>query len=218
VDDTRRRDLLLVALTFAAGAVDAVVFLRLDVFTAVMTGNIVLLGLAIGQGAFRNALRSLVALAAYAGGVLAAARLVGAAPHDSVWPAHVTRAFAIEWALHVVFLVGWILTDARPDGVAAASLIAVSGMAMGIQAATARTLAPSMSTTYVTGTLTALLSELSALGALGPDSRRRVAIVIALLLGAVCGALVLVSAAVLAPALPVLVIGAVVLIAATRFR
>jgi uncharacterized membrane protein YoaK (UPF0700 family) len=218
LDDPRRRDLLLVALTFAAGAVDAVVFLRLDVFTAVMTGNIVLLGLAIGQGAFRNALRSLVALAAYAGGVLAAARLVGAAPHDSVWPAHVTRAFAIEWALHVVFLVGWILADARPDGVAAASLIAVSGVAMGIQAATARTLAPSMSTTYVTGTLTALLSELSALGALGPDSRRRVAIVIALLLGAVCGALMLVSAAVLAPVLPVLVIGAVVLIAATRFR
>ena len=88
MDGARRRDLLLVALTFAAGAVDAVVFLRLDVFTAVMTGNIVLLGLAIGQGAFRNALRSLVALAAYAGGVLAGARLVGATPRDSIWPAH----------------------------------------------------------------------------------------------------------------------------------
>jgi uncharacterized membrane protein YoaK (UPF0700 family) len=218
MDDARRRDLLLIALTFAAGAVDAVLFLRLDVFTAVMTGNIVLLGLAIGQGAFRNALRSLIALAAYAGGVLAAARLVGATPHDSVWPAHVTRAFAIEWVLHAVFLLGWIATDTRPDGLAAASLIAVSGVAMGIQAATARTLAPSMSTTYVTGTLTALLSELSALGALGPDSRRRVAIVLALGLGAVCSALVLVSAAMLAPALPVVVLGAVVLIAATRFR
>lgn len=218
MDDARRRDPLLVALTFAAGAVDAVVFLRLDVFTAVMTGNIVLLGLAVGQGAFRNAVRSVVALIAYAGGVLAAARIVGAAPHDSVWPAHVTRAFAIEWALHMVFLVGWILTDTRPDGLAAASLIAVSGVAMGIQAAAARTLAPSTSTTYVTGTLTALLSELSALGALGPDSRRRAAIVVALGLGAVCGALVLVSAAVLAPALPVVVIGAVVLVAAARFR
>jgi uncharacterized membrane protein YoaK (UPF0700 family) len=218
VDDARRRDLLLVALTFAAGSVDAVVFLRLDVFTAVMTGNLVLLGLAIGQGAFRNALRSLVALVAYAGGVLAAARLVGATPHDSVWPMHVTRALGIELGLHAAFLAGWILTDARPDGVAAASLIAVSGVAMGIQAATARTLAPNMSTTYVTGTLTALLSELSALGAIGPDSRRRVAIVVALLLGAVCGALVLVAAPILAPALAVLVIGAVVLIAATRFR
>ena len=193
-------------------------FLRLDVFTAVMTGNIVLLGLAIGQGAFRNALRSLVALAAYAGGVLAAARLVGATPRDSVWSAYATRALAIEWALHAAFFGGWILTDARPDGLAAASLIAVSGVAMGIQAATARTLAPSMSTTYVTGTLTALVSELSALGALGPDARRRAAIVVALGLGAVCGALVLVSAAVFAPALPVIVVGAVVLVAATRFR
>ena len=218
MDGARRRDLLLVALTFAAGAVDAVVFLRLDVFTAVMTGNIVLLGLAIGQGAFRNALRSLVALAAYAGGVLAGARLVGATPRDSIWPAHATRALAVEWVLHATFLAGWILTDARPDGLAAASLIAVSGVAMGIQAATARTLAPTMSTTYVTGTLTALLSELSALGALGPDARRRAAIVVALGLGAVCGALVLVSASVLAPAVPVLAIGAVVLVAATRFR
>ena len=218
MDDARRRDLLLVALTFAAGAVDAVVFLRLDVFTAVMTGNIVLLGLAIGQGAFRNALRSLVALAAYAGGVVVAARLVGATPRDSAWTAHVTRAFVIEWVLHAAFLAGWILTDARPDGLAAATLIAVSGMAMGIQAATARTLAPSMPTTYVTGTLTALLSELSALGALGPDSRQRATIVVALGLGAVCGALLLVSAAMLAPALPVLVIGAVVLVAANRFR
>ncbi len=218
MDDARRRDLLLVALTFAAGSVDAVVFLRLDVFTAVMTGNLVLLGLAIGQGAFRNALRSLVALAAYAGGVFAAARLVGATPRDSVWPAHVTRALAIELGLHVAFLAGWVLTDARPDGVAAGSLIAVSGAAMGIQAATARTLAPSMSTTYVTGTLTALLGELSALGALGPDSRRRVTIVVALLLGAVSGALLLASVPVLAPALAVVVIGAVVLIAATRFR
>jgi uncharacterized membrane protein YoaK (UPF0700 family) len=217
VDDARRRDLLLVALTFAAGAVDAIVFLRLDVFTAVMTGNIVLLGLAIGQGAFRNALRSLIALGAYAGGVLAAARLLGATAPRAVWDAHVTRALAIELALHVVFLGGWILTEARPDGLAAASLIAISGVAMGIQAASARTLAPHLSTTYVTGTITALLSELSALGPIGPDARRRAAIVVALGVGALCGALILTSAPLLAPALPVAVVGGVVLVA-TRFH
>jgi len=70
----------------------------------------------------------------------------------------------------------------------------------------------------VTGTLTALLSELSALGAIGPDAFRRAAIVVALGLGAVCGALVLVAAAVLAPALPLVVITGVVVVAATRFR
>lgn len=206
------------ALTFAAGAVDAIVFLRLDVFTAVMTGNIVLLGLAIGQGAFRNALRSFVALAAYAGGVLGAARLVGAEAHDAVWRGHVTQAFAIETGLHAVFLGGWIASDARPDGLAAAALIAVSGVAMGIQAATARTLAPGLTTTYVTGTLTALLSELSALGAIGPDARRRAAIVLSLAFGAVAGAVALVTVPLVAPALPLAVIGIVVLVAATRFR
>jgi uncharacterized membrane protein YoaK (UPF0700 family) len=206
------------ALTFAAGAVDAIVFLRLDVFTAVMTGNIVLLGLAIGQGAFRNALRSLVALAAYAGGVVGAARLVGAATHDAIWRAHVTQALAIEAGLHAVFLGGWIASDARPDGLGAVSLIGVSGVAMGIQAATARTLAPGMTTTYVTGTLTALLSELSALGAIGPDSRRRAAIVLSLAVGAVAGALTLVTVPLLAPALPLVVIAVVVIVAATRFR
>lgn len=218
MDEARRRDLLLIALTFAAGAVDAIMLLRLDVFTAVMTGNIVLLGLAVGQGAFRNALRSLVALAAYAGGVLAAARLVGSETHDAIWRAHVTQALAIEAALHAVFLAGWVASDSRPDGLAATSLIGVSGVAMGIQAATARTLAPGMTTTYVTGTLTTLLSELSALGAIGPDSRRRAAIVLSLAVGAVAGALALVTVPLVAPALPLGAIGIVVVVAATRFR
>src|SRR5207237_694830 len=79
-----------------------------------------------------------------------------------------------------VFLAGWIVSAGAPDGFAAAALIACSGVAMGTQAAAARGLAPGMPTTYVTGTLTALLSELSALGGLGADWWRRAAIVLAL--------------------------------------
>ena len=101
---------------------------------------------------------------------------------------------------------------------AAAALIAFSGVAMGIQAATARALAPGMSTTYVTGTLTGLLSELSALGAVSGDRRRRASIVVALALGAVAGALTLTTLPLLAPAIPVAVVGAVVLVAISRFR
>src|SRR5919204_1447800 len=97
--DLRRRDLILVALTFAAGSVDAVVFLRLEVFTAVMTGNIVFLGVAIGQGAVRNALRSLVALGAYAAGVLVGSRLVGAVPRDASRSPRLGRALGLEGAL-----------------------------------------------------------------------------------------------------------------------
>ncbi|TMC69646.1 MAG: DUF1275 domain-containing protein [Chloroflexi bacterium] len=213
-----RRDLLLVVLTFAAGSVDAVALLRLDVFTAVMTGNIVLLGLAVGQGAYRNALRSLIALAAYAVGVVAGARVVGASAIDAHWSPKVTRALALEWTLQAAFFAGWLFTGASPDGVGAAALIALSGVAMGIQAAAARALAPGMSTTYVTGTLTGLLSELSALGSVSGDRRRRASIVAALAIGAVAGAFALAVLPVLAPAIPLLAVGAVVIVAATRFR
>src|SRR5256885_2472488 len=218
MSELRRRDLLLVALTFAAGAVDAVALLRLDVFTAVMTGNIVLLGLAVGQGAFANALRSIIALLGYGTGVLTGARIVGAIPIETHWSPKATRALALEWVLQAAFLVGWVQSGAKPDGAAAAMLIAFSGVAMGIQAATARALAPGMSTTYVTGTLTGLLSELSALGSVSEDRFRRASIVVALALGAVAGALALVTVPALAPAIPLVVIGAVVLVAATRFR
>ena len=216
--ELRRRDLLLIALTFAAGSVDAVALLRLDVFTAVMTGNIVLLGLALGQGAFRNALRSIVALVAYSVGVVVGARIVGSVAMETDWSPKVTRALTAEWVLQAAFVIGWLLTNTHPDGAGAAPLIAFSGVAMGIQAATARALAPGMSTTYVTGTLTGLLSELSALGAVSGDRRRRASIVVALALGAVAGAFALSTMALLAPAIPLVVVGAVVLVAATRFR
>jgi uncharacterized membrane protein YoaK (UPF0700 family) len=218
VHELRRRDLLLVALTFAAGSVDAVALLRLDVFTAVMTGNIVLLGLAVGQGAFANALRSVIALVAYGAGVVAGARIVDAVALETHWSPKVTRALAVEWVLQLAFLIGWLLTGANPDGVSAATLVAFSGVAMGIQAATARALAPGMSTTYVTGTLTGLLSELSAMGSVSGDRRRRASIVVALALGAVAGAFALSTVPLVAPAIPLVVVGAVVLVAATRFR
>jgi uncharacterized membrane protein YoaK (UPF0700 family) len=218
VRELRRRDLLLVALTFAAGSVDAVALLRLDVFTAVMTGNIVLLGLAVGQGSFGNALRSVIALVAYGVGVVVGAPIVGALAIETHWSPTVTRALAVEWVLQLAFLIGWFITGANPDGVSAATLIAFSGVAMGIQAATARALAPGMSTTYVTGTLTGLLSELSALGSVSGDRLRRASIVVALALGAVAGAFALSVVPLIAPAIPLAVVGAVVLVAATRFR
>jgi uncharacterized membrane protein YoaK (UPF0700 family) len=205
VRDLRRRDLLLVALTFAAGSVDAVALLRLDVFTAVMTGNIVLLGLAVGQGAFRSALRSLLALVAYSVGVIAGARIVGAVALETHWSPKVTAALAVEWALQAAFLVSWLLTGGNPEGAGAGALIAFSGVAMG------------MSTTYITGTITGLLSELSALGAVSGDRGRRASIVIALVMGAIAGAFALATVPAVAPAIPLVVVGGV-LVAETRFR
>jgi uncharacterized membrane protein YoaK (UPF0700 family) len=72
----RVRDALLLTLTTAAGSADAVSFLGLGrVFTANMTGNLVLLGIAIGQGQFEGPVRSVIALAGFAAGVLIGVRL-----------------------------------------------------------------------------------------------------------------------------------------------
>ena len=217
MSDLARRDAFLVALTFGAGAVDAVAFLGLHVFTAVMTGNLVLLGVAIGQGAAGNAVRGFVAVGGYGIGVLVGARIVGATPRESLWSSAVTRALMLEAALQALFLAGWILADAKPDGLAAVGLITVSGIAMGLQAATTRALAPGRSTTYLTGTLTGLLTELSALG-VRPDWWHRAVIVVALVVGALAGAIAFATAPHFAPAIPLLVLMGVVLIAASAAR
>ena len=58
-----RRDAMVLVLTWAASGVDAISYLGLGhVFTANMTGNAVLLGLAVGQGQGLAALRSIIAL------------------------------------------------------------------------------------------------------------------------------------------------------------
>jgi uncharacterized membrane protein YoaK (UPF0700 family) len=216
VSDVGRRDALLIALTFAAGAVDAVAFLGLHVFTAVMTGNLVLLGVAIGQGVVRNAIRGLVAVGGYGIGVLAGARIVGVLPRETLWSRAVTRALILEAALQAAFLAGWILTDATPDGLAALALITISGIAMGLQATTTRGVAPGRSTTYLTGTLTGLLTELSALG-VRPDWWHRASIVIALVAGALAGAIAFSTVPWVAPAIPLLVlVGVVLFVTATR--
>ena len=85
---------------------------------------------------------------------------------------------------------------------------------MGLQAAATRGVAPGRSTTYLTGTLTGLLTELSALG-VRPDWAHRAAIVIALVFGALAGAMAFSFVPLAAPLIPLLVLVGIVLIAAT---
>ena len=77
-NEARRRDVLVVVLTLTTGAVDAVTFLRLgNVFSSVITGNLVLLGVAAGRASARLAVNSGLALAGYAAGALAGGAVAG---------------------------------------------------------------------------------------------------------------------------------------------
>src|SRR5579863_10182596 len=93
--------IIAIALTFCSGAMDVASFTRLgNVFASVMTGNIVLGGLALAS-------HTAVAIAGYVVGVAAASRIaVGAAgrtpagdDRGGAWPPHVTWALSAELAL-----------------------------------------------------------------------------------------------------------------------
>lgn len=159
----RSRDVLLILLALATGATDATAFERLGhVFASVITGNLVLLGVSAVRGDGQLALFSGCALGAYALGVLLAApRRAEQAEPEPNWPASATVALAVDLAFLVVFAIGWELAGDHPGRTVQALLLAAVAAAMGVQSTAVRRLG-SMSTTYLTSTLTGLIEALAA--------------------------------------------------------
>ncbi|GGI99000.1 UPF0700 transmembrane protein YoaK [Alicyclobacillus cellulosilyticus] len=160
------RHALLILMSLVAGCVDAIGYLSLQhVFTANMTGNIVLLGLAVGQAHFASVLRSLLALAGFVAGALLAAAIVHRKPQSGLWPATVTRALWVETGWLVLYAFGlhalhrahvshpglWLMAD-----------ILLAALAMGMQSTAARRIGvANITTTVVTSTLAILLEDLA---------------------------------------------------------
>jgi uncharacterized membrane protein YoaK (UPF0700 family) len=213
------RDGLLLGLTLVAGAVDAVSYLGLGrVFTANMTGNLVLLGLAVGQGQIPEALRSVVALVGFAAGAGLGGWVVGAGPAGDFWPSKVTVVLGVELVLLAGFLLAWLLVGSEPSGGELDGLIAVSSAAMGVQSAAGRRLAVAgVSTTYVTGTLVTLMAELAALARRQPGAPRWIGVLVALGVGATIETILMEQLRPAAPVLPVIVLGGIVVLAAAAF-
>ncbi len=156
------RDAMLLTLAWTAGIIDAVSYLGLGrVFTAMMTGNTVLLAMAVGQGELMAVLRSALALAGFSAGAVMGALIVARGKTRGEWPPGVTAALAVEGILLGGVTVVWQLAGpARSTGMTHL-LIGLSGLAMGVQAAAVRHLGvPGVATTYVTGTLTSLMADL----------------------------------------------------------
>jgi uncharacterized membrane protein YoaK (UPF0700 family) len=205
--------LIAIALTFASGASDVASFTRLgDVFTSVMTGNIVLWGLAAARGSLTLFSHTAVAIGGYIVGVAAGTwiargtREVEPGPDESradVLPAHVIWVLLAELTLLAGFAVGWEVSGASPAGWAQFGLLATLAAAMGIQSSAVRDMGlTEVSTTYLTGTLTGLVSSLASPGQETPHGPRRFGVLIGLVAGAsLCGVFVATAAAGV-PALP----------------
>jgi len=159
---TLGRESMLLALTWAAGSVDAISYLGLDhVFTAMMTGNTVLLGLALAQGEVLAVLRSIIALMGFAIGVFIGAIIVERDSQPVEWPEAVTGALVVEATILGLFsAISYLIGEGRSAG-AVYLLITLLAFAMGIQSAAVRRLGvPGIATTYITGTLTSLMIDL----------------------------------------------------------
>jgi uncharacterized membrane protein YoaK (UPF0700 family) len=211
------RDGLLVLLTLTTGAVDASCFLHLgNVFSSVITGNLVLLGVAAATQSASLAIHSGVALAGYSAGVLIGAPIATRrARGGETWPLSVSVTLVAEFCVLAAFSVGWELTGGRPGSTAQVLLIAALAVAMGIQSAAVRQLG-GMSTTYLTGTLTAVVTELVTRDR-GPGFARSVGVLAAIVSGAVVGGVVAEHAPAWLPAAIMTPLAVVVIASITGF-
>jgi uncharacterized membrane protein YoaK (UPF0700 family) len=194
---------VLLSLTLTTGMIDAVSFLALGrVFTANMTGNVVLLGFGIAGAGGLPVLAPLVSLAAFvagarAGGLLSA-RLASRHPMD------LGAALVIELSFTVAACVILAGVNVRPGTVPAGLVIALLAFGMGVRNASVRKIAvPDLPTTVLTTTLTGLAAEFSLRGeaAAAVSTARRAAAVITMFLGAVIGALLVKTSPALSAAL-----------------
>jgi uncharacterized membrane protein YoaK (UPF0700 family) len=208
----RLRDALLLTLTAAAGSTDVVSFLALGrVFTANMTGNLVLLGIAIGQGQLAGAVRSVIALAGFALGVTIGVRVTARTQGPTAWPLSVTRALLVELGLLAAFVVGWQFAGDHPAAPALDVLVALSAGAMGMQAAAARRLhLTGVTTVFVTGMLTSLIADLATVGPGRSQWRLWAASLTALVIGAAVGAGLFTAWRPGAPGIALVLVGAVI--------
>ena len=163
--------LSLLALTFTTGLIDAASYLGLGhVFTANMTGNVVLLGFGIAGAAGLPVLSPLVSLTAFLLGAVAGGRL--AARIADRHHVHLRAALLIEFTLTAIAAVIAAVSDVHPNELSGDSIVALLAFGMGIRNAAVRRIAvPDLTTTVLTLTLTGLAADSRLAGGTGQGDR-----------------------------------------------
>ncbi len=216
----RLRQTLVVTLAVVSGATDAIGLMTLGgAFTSVMTGNLVILGVAASSADGVLAIASGGAILAFCAGAALGARVAGnPTAGDRIWPRPVTVGLAVEFAFIAAYAVGWWATGGSPGPAVALALLFATALALGVQSSTVQRFGVSgMSTTYLTGTLTTVVIRLAS-GRGVREVWHSIEILLGLVAGAAAGALLVLGAPLLAPVLQLVALGAVVLIGATAFR
>ena len=183
----------LLTLTFVSGLVDAASFIALGhVFTANMTGNVVLMAFALAGIPELSLFRSLVALLTGLAGAVVAGHLDSRIQWEkrTSW---LSIALVIEAAvLAIAAVVAWSGRTYLAEQSIVCAVIALTGFAMGVRNGTVRRLGvPDLTTTVLTLTVAGLGFDSSIAGGANARWRTRVAAILMMFLGAVSGALIL---------------------------
>jgi uncharacterized membrane protein YoaK (UPF0700 family) len=181
----------LLALTFVTGIVDAVSFLALgQVFSAMQTGNVIFLGLGVAGVSGAPTLAPFVALVAFLAGGMAGALLARTPARGA--GNRLEMAMAAEIVLLGAAALLAALADVHPGGLTAYVLIAFLSVAMGLRNTIARGIGdPNLATTVLNLTLSAFVSSTPTGIASEPELALRAVAIVAILAGAIAGALLL---------------------------
>jgi uncharacterized membrane protein YoaK (UPF0700 family) len=180
------------ALTLSTGLVDAITVLGMGVFAANMTGNIVFLGFSLGGAPGYSVFGSLAALV----GFLLGAWIGGFIVSDKPSPGAAGRALGLQAALMgASALVAWFvgIGMTATDGWGAWAVLAVLGIAMGLQNVVAlKSPVADMKTTVMTLTVASLAADFAR--GKNATAGLRIYSVVLLLLGALGGTLLFYAA------------------------
>lgn len=210
----------LVLLAFGSGAADAFAFLLLGgIFTANMTGNLVLLGMFTRPDWLVTVAGAATALVVFAAAAFVAFRVSPSPVTGTAYPRRASGLLAgAGLVLQLGLLVAWATTGGHVGTAGSCGMIALSAAALGTQTVLAKRIsgASGVTTTFVTGTLTSLVEELAARR---PGVRLvQLLVVLAVLAGAVAGTALVHAAPLVVPLLPLVTTGSALVVLARDER
>jgi uncharacterized membrane protein YoaK (UPF0700 family) len=156
------RDVRLLVLAASAGSADAWSYFGLGhAFVANMTGNTVILGLAVFQD-HGDMLHPAIALGCYAAGAMLGSLLTGGVRPGKVWARAISWTLMLEALLLLTAEAGWIAIHLHiSHSPSLELLLATLALAIGMQSgAMVQLKIPGIVTTYITGTWTTMLGGL----------------------------------------------------------
>jgi uncharacterized membrane protein YoaK (UPF0700 family) len=181
---------LMLALTFSTGIVDAVGYLGLDrVFTGNMTGNVVILGMALTGADGLPIVGPIIALVLFMTGAAIAGRTLHPVPVG--WTSRSTVIFTVVGAVLLLAAIPVLLLHTLPEPLKL-TVTGCLGLAMGLQAGSARHIGvKDVTTVVVTSTIVGLAFDSRIGGGKGQPWFRRAGAIALIGAGAATGALLL---------------------------